>query len=121
MNALRLVSNLEIGPPGSLAVPLASTRPFAIRFIQAVVADSYGIPRDTMTSLCRRRGDAWPRQVAMYLARETTNHSMPNIGRLFGGRDHTTVLWAIRAVEKRMAADPVYAADVAALREAVTG
>jgi chromosomal replication initiator protein len=55
----------------------------------------------------------------MYLTRELTDHSLPSIGRYFGNRDHTTVLYAIRAVEKRMASDPVYRGDVEALKGAL--
>lgn len=118
--ALTLVED-SLGPEGSLAVPLVSARPFAIRYIQAVVADSYGVSRQSMTSPSRFRAVAWPRQVAIYLARETTDLSLKRIGHFFGDRDHSTVFAAIHAVEKRMADDPDYAADVAALREAVRG
>ena len=48
----------------------------------------------------------WPRQLAMYLARELTGQTLPAIGRAFGGRDHTTVLHACRRTAERMAADP---------------
>ena len=47
----------------------------------------------------------WPRQLAMYLAREVTGESLPAIGRSFGGRDHTTVLHACRRASQRIAAD----------------
>jgi chromosomal replication initiator protein len=56
----------------------------------------------------------------MYLTRQLTKRSLPCIGRAFGHRDHTTVLYAIRSVEKRMEADPLYRADVEALRKALT-
>jgi chromosomal replication initiator protein len=91
-----------------------------ISHIQEVVALSYGLDPRHMRSADRRRAVCWPRQVAMYLTRKTTWHSLPAIGRFFGYRDHTTVLWAIRAVEKRMASDPLYRADVVALREALS-
>lgn len=88
--------------------------------IQAVVAVSYGIRPEHMTSVCCWRDVAWPRQVAMYLAKEITGKPLTLIGRSFGNRDHSTVIHAIRAVEKRMADDPIYRADVEALREALS-
>lgn len=88
--------------------------------IQAIVAASYEISVKHMRSDCRRRSVAWPRQVAMYLAHNLTDRSLPCIGRLFGGRDHTTVIHAIKAVEERMADDPLYLADVEALKEALS-
>ena len=51
------------------------------------------------------RGVAWPRQVAMYLARELTDQTLPAIGRAFGGRNHTTVMHACRRTAERMSAD----------------
>jgi chromosomal replication initiator protein len=103
-------------------IPLPSRQPFPrpIDRIQILVALSYGIDPKHMRSTDRRRAVCWPRQVAMYLTRKTTWHSLPAIGHFFGHRDHTTVLWAIKAVEKRMAEDPLYHADVVALREALS-
>lgn len=71
----------------------------AIARIQRVVAHHYGIPLREMTSDRRFRAVARPRQVAMYLCRSLTPHSLPAIGLHFGGRDHTTVLHAIRTIE----------------------
>lgn len=87
--------------------------------IQATVCSSYGITPFILKSAVRWRKVARPRQVAMYLVRELTGHSLPNIGRHFGNRDHTTVIHAIKAVEERMASDPSYRADVEALRAAL--
>lgn len=102
------------------AVPLPSMMRFQrIAHIQAVVALSYDIDPCHMKSGGRWRSVAWPRQVAMYLARELTGHSLAVIGRHFGARDHTTALYATKAVEKRMAADPLYHADVEVLRKAL--
>lgn len=102
------------------AVPLPSMRMICrIAHIQAVVAKSYGIHLTHMKSDARFRSVAWPRQVAMYLARELTGKALPCIGREFGKRDHTTVMYAIKAVQKRMDDDTLYRADVEALREAL--
>ena len=66
------------------------------------------------THVCTR-----PRQVAMYLVNELTGRSLPDIGRSFGGRDHTTILHGVRVTAKRMASDPELNARVARLRERI--
>ena len=85
-----------------------------IATIRNVVARYYGLPAIDMVSARRDYAAAHARQVGMYLARQLTRHSMPVIGREFGGRDHTTVMHGIRAVEKRMG-DAQARADVAGL------
>lgn len=113
-----LAPSWTLEPVVPVALPsMQQWRPIAR--IQAVVAASYEIDPSHMKSNCRCRWIAWPRQVAMYLSRELTNHSFPSIGRYFGNRDHSTVILACRAVSKRMAADPLYRADVEALRKAL--
>jgi chromosomal replication initiator protein len=67
--------------------------------IQRVVADYYKIKVTDLLSKQKRRDVARPRQVAMALAKEFTNHSLPEIGGFFGGRDHTTVLHAVRTIK----------------------
>lgn len=88
-----------------------------IAFIQAVVALHYGIAPTEMRSDRRARSVARPRQVAMFLAKELTAKSLPNIGRYFGNRDHTTVMHAIKQVKKLCANDPIMFADIEVLRE----
>ncbi|WP_116964845.1 chromosomal replication initiator protein DnaA [Fastidiosibacter lacustris] len=68
--------------------------------IQRVVADYYNIKITDLLSKQKSRDVARPRQVAMALAKEFTNHSLPEIGSFFGGRDHTTVLHAVRTIQK---------------------
>jgi chromosomal replication initiator protein len=87
-----------------------------IAFIQAAVALHYGIAPAEMLSQRRARSVARPRQVAMYLAKELTSKSLPNIGRCFGNRDHTTVMHAIKQVKALSSNDPLVFADIAALR-----
>ncbi len=70
--------------------------------IQRAVGEYYGVRVQDMLSKRRNRSVARPRQVAMHLARELTNHSLPEIGDKFGGRDHTTVLHACRKVKEMM-------------------
>ena len=84
--------------------------------IQETVSAHYGIRTAYMTSDRRSREIAHPRQVAMYLAAETTTQSLIAIGKRFN-RDHTTVIHAIRAVKQRMADEPQLADDIATLKE----
>lgn len=88
-----------------------------VAHIQATVASYYNIPLASMTSAQRSYAYAHPRQIAMFLAAELTPKSLPDIGRRFGGRDHTTVIYAIRQVRSRIANDPEIELDVTVLRE----
>ena len=83
----------------------AAARP-TVDEIQEKTAEAFGITRDELLSQSRRPALAWPRQVAMYLAREHTGETLPAIGARFGGRNHTTVLHACRRTAERMATDP---------------
>jgi chromosomal replication initiator protein len=84
--------------------------------IQRRVAEHFNIRLAEMTSDRRARIVARPRQVAMYLAKQLTTRSLPEIGRKFGGRDHTTVIHAVRKIEELMLTDPLLAEDVELLR-----
>jgi hypothetical protein len=88
-----------------------------VTHVQALVAAYFKTPVREMTSSRRFKEVTWPRQVAMYLAYELTERSLPEIGQRFGGRDHTTVIHAIKQVQKRMLEDAEVEADVKALRE----
>lgn len=68
--------------------------------IQKTVAEYYNIKMADLLSKRRSRSVARPRQLAMALAKELTNHSLPEIGDAFGGRDHTTVLHACRKIQE---------------------
>jgi chromosomal replication initiator protein len=81
--------------------------------IQERTAEAFGISVDALLSTSRAGAVAWPRQVAMYLARELTAQSLPAIGRAFGGRNHTTVMHACKRTAERIAGDP---ADFEAVR-----
>lgn len=89
--------------------------------IKCVVADYYKIPLIEMTSARRSRGVARPRQMAMYLARNLTPKSLPDIGARFGGRDHTTVIHAIRTIERLREVDAEIDRDIEALTEELAG
>ncbi len=73
-----------------------------VESIQREVCRYYGLTLNELTGQKRTRGLVVPRQVAMYLSRELTDGSLPAIGRAFGGRDHTTVLYAVTKVAKQM-------------------
>jgi chromosomal replication initiator protein len=92
----------------------------SIAEIKAAACDQFGISPDELISPARTARVAWPRQVAMYLARELTQESLPAIGREFGGRDHTTVLHAWRRTEERMSASQSLRTSVEDLRTRLT-
>jgi chromosomal replication initiator protein len=87
--------------------------------IQRVVAEEWRLPLMEMRSDRRSARVARPRMVAMFLARHHTLCSLPQIGREFGDRDHTTVMHALARVPELMAADAEFAARVEAARRAV--
>ena len=89
--------------------------------IKSLVADSFGVSESDLESKSRAAKVTWPRQVAMYLARETAGEPLPSIGREFGGRNHSTVLNACRRVEARMAASPEDALAVKSLERRLAG
>ena len=84
----------------------AHDRRVTIEEIQKRVAEQWGIRLTDMTSARRSRNVARPRQVAMYLAKAFTDRSLPEIGRMFGNRDHTTVIHGIKQVQALMETDP---------------
>ncbi len=96
-------------------------RRITIDEIQRKVAEHYNIKMSDMHSARRARNVARPRQVAMYLAKQLTARSLPEIGRKFGGRDHTTVMHAVRKIEELMEEDAQIAQDVEIVRRALTG
>jgi len=84
--------------------------------IQRRVAEHFNIRLSEMTSERRARAVARPRQIAMYLAKQMTTRSLPEIGRKFGGRDHTTVMHAVRKIEELTLSDRALAEDVELVR-----
>ena len=76
-----------------------------IEDILRIVSRHYKVPRNELLSSRRSRDVVRPRQIAMYLAKSLTSRSLPEIGRRFGGRDHTTVLHSVRKVEQMMKDD----------------
>ncbi len=85
--------------------PERSTRPISVSVIQQEVCRLYGIGKQDLVGNKRSQSIVYPRQVAMYLARELTDLSLPRIGQEFGGRDHTTVMHATAKIQKLMNAE----------------
>jgi len=90
----------------------AHDRRLTMEEIQKRVAEHFKIRVSDMSSARRSRVVARPRQVAMYLSKQLTSRSLPEIGRAFGGRDHTTVMHAVRKVEELVKLDTAFAEDV---------
>ncbi|MGA8744320.1 MAG: chromosomal replication initiator protein DnaA [Solirubrobacterales bacterium] len=102
-------------------IPQASRTPAStpVERIQQRVAADFGISRAELVGSTRAATPVRARQVAIYLTREMTDLSLPQIGRLYGGRDHSTVLNSLRRVEAGVAEDPNLAKRVAVLRTAI--
>ena len=81
------------------------SRPVTVESVQRVVADYFSLSVDELRSERRTQTIVFPRQVAMYLSRELTDMSLPQIGRLFGGRDHTTIHYGHDKIAKRIKED----------------
>ncbi len=94
----------------------ANDRRVTIEDIQKRVAEHYNIRLADMYSARRARAVARPRQVAMYLAKQLTSRSLPEIGRKFGGRDHTTVMHAVRKIDELRQNDNTLSEDIDLLR-----
>ena len=81
-------------------------RRIKIEDILRIISRHFGVSKGDLLSQRRHRSVVWPRQVGMYLAKQLTARSLPEIGRRFGNRDHTTVLHAIRKIEGELAGNP---------------
>jgi chromosomal replication initiator protein len=90
-------------------------QPVTIERVQQLTCEAFSISREELLSSGRSGRVAWPRQVAMYLARRHTGATLPAIGRAFGGRNHTTVMYACRKAGERIAQDPAAHAAVSDL------
>ncbi|MDN4527098.1 chromosomal replication initiator protein DnaA [Fictibacillus fluitans] len=86
-------------------IPSSKPRMITIHHIQEIVGRHYNIRLEDFTAKKRTKSVAFPRQIAMYLARELTDNSLPKIGEEFGGRDHTTVLHAHEKISNLMVSD----------------
>ncbi|MBW7921863.1 MAG: chromosomal replication initiator protein DnaA [Rubellimicrobium sp.] len=96
-------------------------RKVSIEEIQRRVSEHFNIRLSDLIGPKRLRSYARPRQIAMYLAKTLTNRSLPEIGRRFGGRDHTTIMHGVRRIEDLMVSDGQVADDLELLRRAIEG
>jgi chromosomal replication initiator protein len=96
-----------------------SDRKITVEEIQRKVSDHFNIRLSDLIGPKRVRSYARPRQMAMYLAKQLTNRSLPEIGRRFGGRDHTTVMHGVKRIEELKAIDSQIADDLELLRRAL--
>jgi chromosomal replication initiator protein len=117
------VSSLSLEDAQSILRPHLSCneRRVTVDMIQKAVAEHYSLKQADLISERRARAVARPRQVAMWLAKQITTRSLPDIGRRFGGRDHTTVLHAVRRIEALKGEDPAIARDLDVLLRKLRG
>ncbi|MEO1492632.1 MAG: chromosomal replication initiator protein DnaA [Pseudomonadota bacterium] len=99
----------------------SSERKVTIEEIKRRVAEHYNLRMSDLISARRARAVARPRQVAMFLCKSLTSKSLPEIGRGFGGRDHTTVIHAVRKIEELRATDSQLNEDIELLRRMLEG
>ena len=111
--------NLELTQDCLSDVLKASDRKVTVEEIQRKVSDHYNIRLSDMIGPKRVRNYARPRQMAMYLSKHMTNRSLPEIGRRFGGRDHTTVMHGVRRIDELKTLDSQIADDLELLRRAL--
>lgn len=90
--------------------------PPPVGYIQAVVARHFGVTKTDLISERRTQNVVLPRQIAMYLAKVMTTRSYPEIGRRFGGRDHTTVIHSVRKVGARCVSDLEFAGKIESIK-----
>ncbi|HOV80154.1 MAG TPA: chromosomal replication initiator protein DnaA [Bacillota bacterium] len=105
--SLNGLSSEDINPDMAMEVlkdmmPVSKPRQITIELIQEIVANHYNVRPDEFKAKKRTRSVAYPRQIAMYLARELTDLSLPKIGESFGGRDHTTVIHACEKINMEL-------------------
>ncbi|TGA98650.1 chromosomal replication initiator protein DnaA [Sporolactobacillus shoreae] len=86
-------------------IPSSKPKTITIQDIQVAVGEEYNLRLEDFSAKRRTKSIAFPRQIAMYLARELTDYSLPKIGEEFGGRDHTTVIHAHEKITKQLASD----------------
>ncbi|RNF34627.1 chromosomal replication initiator protein DnaA [Paracoccus methylarcula] len=113
---LRREITLEVAQECLTDILRTNDRKISIDDIQRKVAEHYNIRLADMMGPKRARNVARPRQIAMYLSKQLTNRSLPEIGRRFGGRDHTTIMHGVRKIEELAGEDSGLAEDIALLR-----
>lgn len=114
--------NAEFGHPFFIE-ELQSKEPSgpSVQLIIAACAEYFNVSVDDIKGIRRTADMVRPRQITMYIAKNLTLRSMPDIGRRLGGRDHTTVLHAFRKIERLLATDLALVRDVAAIEHLIAG
>jgi chromosomal replication initiator protein len=113
--------NLEVAREALRDIIGATNRQISLELVQKTVSDFYKIKVADMYSQKRTRAIARPRQIAMWLTRELTSHSLPEIGEAFGGRDHTTVMHACRTIIELRGKDSRLNNDLHILMQTIKG
>lgn len=113
--------NLDVAKEALRDIIGATNRQISLELVQKTVSDFYKIKVADMYSQKRTRAIARPRQVAMWLTRELTSHSLPEIGEAFGGRDHTTVMHACRTIIDLRGKDTRLNNDLHVLMQTIKG
>ncbi|MCC7312126.1 MAG: chromosomal replication initiator protein DnaA [Sulfuritalea sp.] len=113
--------NLEVAKEALRDIIGATNRQISLELVQKTVSDFYKIKVADMYSQKRTRAIARPRQIAMWLTRELTTHSLPEIGEAFGGRDHTTVMHACRTIVDLRGKDTRLNNDLHILMQTIKG
>ncbi len=103
-----------------LGLPLSTVIVPSITAIQDAACAHFALTREELLSRSRAERVVWPRQAAMYLCKELTDHSLPTIARAFAGRDHTTVLYACKRVAAHIAVSPPAYSDIEVLTASLT-
>jgi hypothetical protein len=116
--ALEATDEPKPTPPTAVRVPWTDFPP-TIDLIKGAVCREFGVSRLALESACRTADIVLPRQVGIYLARKLTARSMPDIGRRFGGRDHSTIIHAIRKISHRLCVDPELANRINTIKESI--
>ncbi len=116
-NIENLPLSLDLAQRVLAQLPSKAPLKVSISVIIDTVAEFYSLKLSDLQSKRRQKSIAQPRQLCMFLARKLTDHSLEEIGNYFGGRDHTTVMHAVRTTAERMEANPDYAAVVTTLQQ----
>lgn len=95
------------------------SKEISVEYIQKIVSDYFKVPIDQLTGKTRKRQVVQARQISMYLAKSFTDNSLKAIGKYFGGRDHSTVIHACRAVLNLMETDKMFQDDVTELQKQI--
>lgn len=120
-SVIELPNFLALRYPGVPNPEIEATRSPSVQSIIAACADYFGVDFCDVVSVRRTGNVMKPRQIAMYLCKKLTPRSLPDIGRRFGPRDHTTILHGVKKITGLVATDHVLAGDVAAIEAKIAG